>query len=425
MMADSLIVIAEGQVIAEIKKTKSGRWSLVYARDWLDEPTAYPLSLSMPLNEAQYPQSKIEPWLWGLLPDNELILSRWGARFHVSPRNPFALLGHVGEDCPGAIQLVPPERAEAILAKRGTIQWLSEVDVAQRLRSLKEDPSAWRKSNDAGQFSLAGAQPKTALLYRDGRWGVPSGRIPTTHILKPPNDAFAGHAENEHICLRLASTLGLPTAKSTVDKFKDEIAIVVERYDRIVTRGATRRIHQEDLCQALGYPPTSKYQNQGGPSAKDIIDFLRRHSANPIEDVWTFVQALGFNWLIGGADAHAKNYSMLIGAGGYTRLAPLYDIATALPYDFDRKKVKLAMSISKEYLLHAIGWRKWARFCDQVRLPKDELHRRLVGLTMGLREQLPIVVKACVEAGLDRKAIKSIAAALERRAADCTRELAT
>src|SRR5581483_12024314 len=100
-------------------------------------------------------------------------------------------------------------------------------------------PSAWRKSNDTGQFSLAGAQPKTALLYRDGRWGVPSGRIPTTHILKPPNDAFAGHAENEHICLRLASTLGLPTANSTVGKFKDEIAIVVERYDRVVTRGAT------------------------------------------------------------------------------------------------------------------------------------------------------------------------------------------
>jgi hypothetical protein len=83
------------------------------------------------------------------------------------------------------------------------------------------------------------------------------------------------------------------------------------------------------------------------------------------------------------------------------------------------------MSISKEYLLLAVGWRKWARFCDQVRLPKDELHRRLVGLTMGLHEQLPIMAKACVEAGLNRKVVKSIAAALERRAAECTKELAT
>jgi serine/threonine-protein kinase HipA len=424
MMADSLIAIAEGQVIAEIKKAKSGRWSLTYAKAWLDEPTAYPISLSMPLNEAEYPHSKIESWLWGLLPDNELILSRWGTRFHVSPRNPFALLSHVGEDCPGAIQLVPPERAEAILAKRGAVQWLSEADIAQRLRALKEDPSAWRKSNDTGQFSLAGAQPKTALLRQDDRWGVPSGRIPTTHILKPPNDAFAGHAENEHLCLQLATALGLPAANSTVMKFKGEIAIVVERYDRIPTRGTIRRVHQEDLCQALGCPPTSKYQNQGGPSAKAIIDFLRTHSASPMDDVWTFALALGFNWLIGGTDAHAKNYSMLIGAGGYTRLAPLYDIATALPYDFDKKKLKLAMSIGKEYLLHAIGWRKWARFCEQVRLPKDEMHKRLTDLTTELRERLPTIAEECMKAGLDPKAVRSISAALEKRADECARDLA-
>ncbi len=422
-MTDRLIAIAEGQIAAEISKAKSGRWSMAYAQSWLTEPTAYPLSLSMPLGATEYPHAKIEPWLWGLLPDNELILSRWGARFHVSPRNPFALLSHVGEDCPGAIQLVPPERTDTILTRRGKIDWLSETDVAQRLRALKEDPSAWRSSNDNGQFSLAGAQPKTALLHRDGRWGVPSGRIPTTHILKPPSDDFPGYAENEHVCLRLASALGLPAAESKVMKFENETAIVVERYDRLVDGRTIRRVHQEDLCQALGRPPTNKYQNQGGPSAKDIVDFLRAHSANPTEDIWTFVRALGFNWLIGGTDAHAKNYSMLIGADAYSRLAPLYDIATALPYDFDKKKLKLAMSIGKEYLLYGIGWRAWAKFCEQVHLAKDEVHSLLVDLTTTLPERLPSIVDDCVDAGIDRKILKGISAALSQRAAVCAADL--
>ncbi|SKA30827.1 serine/threonine-protein kinase HipA [Enhydrobacter aerosaccus] len=426
MTADRLVAIAEDQIIAEIgRTTKSGRWSLAYTPSWLDEPTAYPLSLSMPLDAADYPHSKVEPWFWGLLPDNDLILSRWASRFHVSPRNPFALLGHVGEDCAGAIQLVSPEKVDAILARRGAVQWLSEADIAERLRTLKTDPSAWRRSSDTGQFSLAGAQPKTALIHRGGRWGIPSGRTPTTHILKPPNDAFAGHAENEHVCLQLAAALGLPTAESTVMRFDGEIAIVVERYDRIRSGREIRRVHQEDLGQALGCPPARKYQNQGGPSAKDIIDFLRTHSASPTDDVWTFVQALGFNWLIGGTDAHAKNYSMLIGAEGYARLAPLYDVATALPYDFDRKKLKLAMSIGGEYRLDAIGWRKWAKFCDQVRLPKEEVHARLTSLADALREHLPAVIEESVRAGLDRKALRTISTALKRRADECARELAS
>ena len=120
---------------------------------------------------------------------------------------------------------------------------------------------------DTGQFSLAGAQPKTALLFQDGKWGVPSGRVPTTHILKPPTTAFDGHAENEHFSLELARALGLPVVDSRIMHFQNEIAIVVERYDRLRTKAGTRRIHQEDICQALAILPTQKYQNEGGPAS--------------------------------------------------------------------------------------------------------------------------------------------------------------
>lgn len=421
-MADRLIAVAEGLILGEIK-TARGRLSLVYADEWQKDPNAYPLSLSMPLTAKEYSHSQIEPWLWGLLPDNEIILSRWGSRFHVSPRNPFALLSHVGEECPGAVQLALPEKVDSILKRRGQIQWLTDAEIAERLKTLKQDPSAWRSARDMGQFSLAGAQPKTAFIYRDGRWGIPSGRIPTTHIFKPPNDAFQGHAENEHVCLQLAKALGFPAAESRVLRFEKQLAIVVQRYDRVVSRRAVRRVHQEDMCQALGCPPTSKYQNQGGPNAKDIIDFLRVYSSNSQEDVWTFVQALGFNWLIGGTDAHAKNYSMLIGSGGRSRLAPLYDVASILPYDFDRKKLKLAMSIGREYLLEHIVWRKWAQFSDQMHLPAELLRTKLLGLAVQLPDALEDVVRSARTSGLDASALNAISNALRERAATCVKQL--
>jgi serine/threonine-protein kinase HipA len=197
---------------------------------------------------------------------------------------------------------------------------------------LRADHAAWRLPRDTGQFSLAGAQPKTALLFQNGRWGIPSGRLPTTHILKPPTGRFDGHAENEHICLMLARNLGLPTAQSKVMRFKDEIAIVIERYDRQQKGNDIVRVHQEDMCQAFGIMPTKKYQNEGGPSAFNIAELLRTYSTDRQEDLDTFIAALAFNWLIAGTDAHAKNFSLLI-SSRRVRLAPLYDVASILPYD--------------------------------------------------------------------------------------------
>ena len=144
--------------------------------------------------------------------------------------------------------------------------------------------------------------------------GGPSGRVPTTHIFKPPAAFFDGNAENEHFSLELARALGLPVVDSRIMHFQDEIAIVVERYDRLRTEAGIRRVHQEDICQALAILPTHKYQNEGGPGIDDIVQLLRTHSGEPREDVHTFIDSVAFNWLIVGTDAHAKNYALLIGA---------------------------------------------------------------------------------------------------------------
>ncbi|HEV2370506.1 MAG TPA: HipA domain-containing protein, partial [Acidimicrobiales bacterium] len=254
---------------------------------------------------------------------------------------------------------------------------LTHDEVAQRLRDLREDFTAWLGRDFTGQFSLAGAQAKTALLFENGRWGVPSGATPTTHILKPAVAGFDDHDLNEHLCLTAARQAGLLAARTRVARFDGETAIVVDRYDRDVRGGSIVRVHQEDACQALGRAPSSKYENEGGPGAKDIATLLRRVMAPSAADtaVRRFADALIWNWLIGGTDAHAKNYSLLL-AGDQVRLAPMYDVASALPYDPHERQLKLAMKIGGDYRLipYHNGWTKAAR---ELEIDSDELTTRV------------------------------------------------
>jgi serine/threonine-protein kinase HipA len=423
-VSKQLVALLDGKEVGRVTRDARGRLRFIYNDDWRNAADAYPISLSMPLGAKEHGRSVVDAFLWGLLPDNERVLARWAAKFQVSARNAFALISHVGEDCAGAVQFVTPERLDAIRSgKEDNVEWLDESDIAKRLQILRKDHAAWRLPSDTGQFSLAGAQPKTALLRQNNRWGIPTGRLPTTHILKPPTGQFDGHAENEHICLMLARDLGLPAAQTKVMRFKDEIAIVIERYDRLPKGNDIIRVHQEDVCQALGIMPTKKYQNEGGPNPFDIIQLLRTYSTDRAEDLDTFIGALGFNWLIAGTDAHAKNFSLLLGARR-VRLAPLYDTASVLPYHgFDMHQAKFAMKIGGEYKLSGIGSRQWRKFAREMRVDPDELIARLAALASQLPDAVHAARGRAQEQGLDAPIIERLAAKLVERAGECERKL--
>jgi serine/threonine-protein kinase HipA len=422
-MTNELIALLDGREIG-IVHYKNSRLSFVYRESWRDDPDAYPLSLSMPLGSAEHSHARIEAFLWGLLPDNDRVLENWGRRFQVSPKNVFRLIAHVGEDCAGAVQFVSPERLETMQKEPTSkeVEWLTEEDVAERLRALRADHSQWRIAQDTGQFSLAGAQPKTALLFERQRWGIPSGRIPTTHILKPPTGEWDGHAENEHFSLRLARTAGLIVPNSTVQHFGDEVAIVVERYDRIRQRDRWVRIHQEDLCQALGIHPARKYENEGGPNAARIVELLRSQSSAHEEDISSFVDSLIFNWLIAGTDAHAKNFSLLLGAQGAVRLAPFYDLASVLPYKgISLEKAKLAMKIGGEYRLRNIGVRSWEKLAAELRLDSPRLRERIQEMALLFSEQATTIEEKLEAEGLSRRILGQLAEKVKTRAIACLR----
>ena len=353
-MSQSLLVVMGDAIAGTLTRMTGGRLRFDYDDDYRRGPDATPLSVSMPLEVRSHADRAITPWLWGLLPDNEAVLARWSREFHVSISTPFSLLATpVGRDCAGAVRFSTEEEVDLALKRTGHVEWLDDKQVAAKLRELKEDSTSWLGRTFTGQFSLAGAQAKTALLYREGRWGVPSGSTPTSHILKPAVTSFDDHDLNEHLCLDAARRLGMTVAKTRVARFDDQTAIVVERYDRLTRGGRLTRIHQEDLCQALGVPPSKKYQNEGGPSAKDIVTLFRQVMPAEAADDATrrLVDALAWNWLIAGTDAHAKNYSLLL-ATDQVRLAPIYDVASALPYRAHEKKLRLAMKIGDDYQVY-------------------------------------------------------------------------
>lgn len=400
--------------------------AFTYEEAWREDSDAYPLSPTMPLVRKKYGHEQVDLYLQGLLPDNSDVLAALARRHQVSASDAFALLSATGEDCPGAIQFVRPERIQEVQSGAlDDIDWLTDVDVAARLAALRVPGASGRTDADIGQFSLPGRQPKTALLYDATacRWGVPTGRIPTTHILKPAPAGYDRIAENEHLCLWLARALGMPAARSTVLRVEDEAAIVVERYDRFRDEnGRLVRIHQVDMCQALGISPKLKYEIEGGPSAPDIVKFLRRRSAAPGEDINSFVRALGFNWLLYGTDAHARNYSALLGSGGGLRLAPLYDLISMLPYRraHGDQKIFLCMSIGGEKHAKSIGADAWRAFADAADMRWETVRGILIDLAEATTPALTAIMQEAVRPDrIDEEFAASFQRDVKKRARRC------
>jgi serine/threonine-protein kinase HipA len=202
---------------------------------------------------------------------------------------------------------------------------------------------------------------------------VTKGSSPSTHILKPPIPRFEETVENEAFCMTLARRMGLPVAEAIIRKNQDTI-LVVTRYDRERKRdGTVVRLHQEDFCQALGILPEQKYESEGGPSLQQCFVLLKEHSIRPAADQKALLGWVAFNVLIGNADAHAKNLSILFTNKG-PRLAPFYDLLSTQVYPTLAER--FAMKIGRENRARWLHPRHWERFAETVSLkPRYVLNR--------------------------------------------------
>ncbi|CAN7292734.1 type II toxin-antitoxin system HipA family toxin [Mesorhizobium caraganae] len=350
-----LNVFLNGRLVGVLRRESTGAIDFQYAREWLDWRGTFPISLSLPLREDRYIGTPVTNVFDNLLPDNDAIRRRVAERVGADGTDAYSMLAALGHDCVGALQFLtdgmdpgPPGSVEG--------KPVSNEDVAGIIANLAAAPLGLGEDEDF-RISIAGAQEKTALLRKDGGWFKPIGTAATTHILKPqigrlPNGIdLSNSVENEYLCLKLLQAFGVPAAQAQIADFGERRTLIVERFDRLWARdGRLLRLPQEDICQALSVPPTRKYQSDGGPGMREIIDLLKG-SDTPDEDIATFLRSCILFWLIGATDGHAKNFSIFLSPGGRFRMTPLYDVLTAQPSldagQIPRKKFKLAMSVGK------------------------------------------------------------------------------
>lgn len=367
----SLAVHLYGQRIGTLVQTTGGGHFFTYADAYV-EAGSTPMSLAMPITASPYGKKRIDPFLEGLLPDNSEVRERWGQKFGVNGRNAFALLEHMGVDCAGAVEFHPDGTG---VERRAVLERVSERDIAKHLMGLRSDETAWAVGGE--RWSLAGAQGKFALSRGvDGHWYEATGAAPSTHIVKPGVSGYRDQVLNEHVCLRTARILGMDAAATEFTTFEDQAALVVTRYDRRrAADGTITRVHQEDMCQALSVYPWRKYEASGGPTAARIASLLWESGSEPSSDVPAFVRAVAFNYLMGAPDAHAKNYSLLL-AGSQVSLAPLYDVASSLPYEpttADHELDLAAMGIGGEKKFGQVTGAHWGKLARQCRVSADRV----------------------------------------------------
>ena len=401
MRAQALHVLIASVLAGTLHQDERGYVSFVYD----DAYQGPPLSLSMPVTNRIYRDAVVRPYLLGLLPDSERQRRAIARQHDVSASNPVALLSCIGLDCPGAVQVCASNLTDHALARTASYRELDEHEIALRLKSIGEEEGlSWMGREE--RWSLGGNQGKFALALKDGHWCECHGSAPTTHIIKNGISGLKLEALNEFMCLRCAELCGIAAAHVEYLTFEDEPALVVERFDRLAKAdGTVARLHQEDLCQALPCPPERKYTADGGPAARDILELLSttHHAAS---NLLLFTQQLFFNCLIGAPDAHAKNYSLLLGLGNNALLTPMYDVASGLAYERFRLRGRLAMSIGGENRVGRVGSGAVKRYAGAH---EPTLARRL--------EYLGVTGEACVDLMADLT--QRIPYALEQAFSQC------
>ncbi len=332
-MAEELAVWLYGDHVATIGNDRRGP-RLTYTATALDryELGTPLLTLALPVAPRTYPQGVVRSYLDGLLPEGD-------ARTNIardvgeSPNDTFGLIRSLGRDCAGAVVVQPADDPPPPVATTATAEPLTTDETSDLVGNLRSAPLG---AGGRVRVSLAGVQEKLVLTrMANGRWGRPVDGTPSTHILKPEVARFPMSVENEAFCMRVAKHLGLDVANVETEELAGRKVIVVERYDRDVSAdGGVERTHQEDFCQAVGIPPDTKHQEDGGPSLARIAGILATVAVR--DSLERLLAAVVVNVIVGNGDAHAKNFSLLHERSGALRLSPLYDVLCTLHYGDDR-----------------------------------------------------------------------------------------
>ena len=426
-----------GELVGEWRRPTGGGQEFIYAASWLSSSHARPISLSLPLRPSRKPyRAGVEAFFDNLLPDNRQIRERIQHRFRTSTAGAFDLLAEIGRDCVGALQLMPEDQPPTDI-RQITTERLTPAGVAQLLtRSLGTAFAQEEPADDTFRISLAGAQEKTALLFREGVWFRPTGTTPTTHILKlplgvsPQGIDLSTSVENEWLCSEIVRAYGIDVARCSIETFGDYKTLVVERFDRRLAGDGKwyLRLPQEDLCQATATSPGLKYESDGGPGIGTIMELLLG-SETAAEDRREFMRTQLIFWMLAAIDGHAKNFSVFLLPGGAYRLTPRYDILSAYPVlghgrgKLSPHKIKMAMAVTgknRHYRWMEISARHWLETAKRCGLGEMKM---VIQGTIDKTSEVIRQVQGRIPEGFPAPIADSILDGLKARAEQLAREL--
>ncbi len=403
------------RIVGQLSQDEHGELGFSYAKEWIEDDNAPQLSASLPKQINAFSRRECRPFFGGLLPE-ESQRDAVAKILGVSRGNDFALLHRLGGDVAGALQLL---QIDALPQEPRPVAHPPALSEAELIRVLDTLPIRPLLAGEGElRLSLAGAQSKLPIILVDAMPALALPGQPTTHILKPPISRFGATTENEAFVMRLAKAVELDVANVTPRIIAGRTFLLIERYDRETNdQGTIKRLHQEDFCQALAVPSEIKYASEGGPSFRDCFDLLRRISARPAQDVLKLLDAAIFNLIVGNADAHGKNFSLLYERQG-PRLAPLYDLLSTVYYP--DLSPKLAMKIGKQAVLEDINTRTWAAFAQDSGLGLPIIRRRVSELSEAVLETASDIAQTLSGHGFDDMRLEQIFQLICDRARRCS-----
>ncbi len=357
-----------------------------YSFSYTDRSRA--ISLSLPTSRESFKPAETRPFFEALLPEGA-IRDQLAGQLKIAAGDSFSLLGEIGRDCAGALQIVEAGR----MSENPSVAWLDAEELDRLIVELPRHPLGLHAGDQRLRLSLAGVQEKAVLVCdNESRFGKPLEGMPSTHILKPePADGdYPGLAANEHFCMLLAGRCGLSAATVALQGIAGRPCLVVERFDRDLSGWPPRRIHQEDLCQALGLTPDFKYQREGWrlPSYLALAALLNEHSSAPGVDRLAGALGAVFQFLIGNADAHAKNISLLHGDDD-VRLAPLYDVVCTAAYP--ELNSELALGVGDELDPMKLTPLHWSDLAEDFGLSANAFVHARMQLAERVSAQAPLL----------------------------------
>ena len=365
-----LTVCWNQEKVGTISRHPKGKISFGYAPEWI-EIKGKPISLSLPCQPETFPPGLSTAFFENLLPESETrSILAFNHRF--DKKDTFSFLEHFGEDCAGALSIIPEDESSRF--ESGRYRSI-DGDLKVALDRIKADPDKHKlfPAMTNARLSIAGAQDKLPVYFEGDSFFLPdSPGSPTTHIIKPASLHFHDIQRNESFCMDLARRIGLSVPMSQLYNFEGHEIFLVERFDRQRKSGAVIRVHQEDFCQAMGLPYNRKYQETGGPGFAECRKLAEEHlhaDVSTVKEQLTAVMA--FNFLIGNNDAHGKNFSVI--HGDKIKLAPFYDLVSTQVYPaLDRKQ---AMAIGKTYRHDHVNAGSFEQFSRDMKFRPEKVFK--------------------------------------------------